>query len=91
MGWGRTLLLGEIGNRLDIADTERDVERLRRRVRSKAHRDEAQDARLAALEGENEQLKLYLASLIRLLVGKGLLSQDELATFVEIIDADDER
>jgi hypothetical protein len=25
MGWGRTLLLGDIGNRLDIEDTEQDI------------------------------------------------------------------
>ncbi len=29
MGWGRTLLLGDIGSRLDIADTERDIEKLK--------------------------------------------------------------
>ena len=28
MGWGRTLLLGDIGNRLDIEDTERDIAHL---------------------------------------------------------------
>jgi hypothetical protein len=86
MGWGRTLLLGDIGNRLDIEDTERDIAALQRRLRSKARTDRAQDERLAELERENDQLKLYLASLIRLLVGKDALSRDELAAFVELID-----
>ena len=90
MGWGRTLLLGDIGNRLDIADTERDIQSLRKRVRSKARTDQAQDERLEELERENDQLTLYLASLLRLLVGKGILSPDELAAFVDIIDTDDE-
>jgi len=90
MGWGRTLFLGDIGNRLDIADTERDVEGLRRRLRSKERSDQAQDKRLAELERENDQLKLYLASLIRLLVSKGTLSPDELAALVDGIDTDDE-
>ena len=88
MGWGRTFLLGDIGNRLDIADTERDVASLRRRLASKSRIDRGQDERLEELENENDQLKLYLASLIRLLVSKGTLSQDEITTFVEIIDAD---
>jgi len=88
MGWGRTFLLGDIGNRLDIADTERDVARLRRRLASKSRIDRGQDERLEELENENDQLKLYLASLIRLLVSKGTLSKDEITTFVEIIDAD---
>ena len=34
MGWARTLLLGDIGNRVDIADAERDVADVRRRHRS---------------------------------------------------------
>ena len=90
MGWGRTLLLGDIGNRLDIADTERDIASLRSRLRSKAGTDQAQDNRLEELESENDQLKLYLASLIRLLVSKGTLSRDEVAAFVDIIDPDKE-
>jgi len=91
MGWGRTLLLGDIGNRLDIADTERDIESLRKRVRSKSRTDQDQDARLKVLERENDQLKVYLASLLRVLVSKGTLSRGELEAFVDIIDADDEK
>ena len=49
MGWGRTLLLGDIGNRLDIADTERDIASLRTRLRSKAQTDQTQDKRLGEL------------------------------------------
>ena len=88
MGWGRTLFLGDIGNRLDIADTENDLKRLRRRVARKEQTDEAQEERLNDLELENEQLKLYLASLARLLVSKGVLSEGELNAFVDIIDED---
>jgi len=91
MGWGRTLLLGDIGNRLDIADTERDIAGLRSRLHSQDRTDQAQDERLRELERENDQLKLYLASLIRLLVSKGTLSHDELTAFVDFIDADEER
>jgi hypothetical protein len=32
MGWGRTLLLGDIGNRLDIEDTEKDIELLKKDI-----------------------------------------------------------
>ena len=89
MGWGRTLLLGDIGNRLDIADTERDIANLQSRLQSKAQTDQTQDKRLGELASENDQLKLYLASLIRLLVSKGILSHDELATFVQLIDTEE--
>ena len=88
MGWGRTFLLGDVGNRLDIEDTERDIARLRERLGSKVRTDRTQDKRLEELERENDHLNLYLASLIRLLVGKGVLSQQEVARLVDVIDAD---
>lgn len=86
MGWGRTLLLGDIGNRLDIADTERDVAALKQELGRKRNLDQSQDQALAALQQENEQLKLYLASLLRLLVSKNVVTQEELASFVHLID-----
>jgi hypothetical protein len=91
MGWGRTLLLGDIGNRLDIDDIEQDVAALRRMLRERTSADLAQDGRIAALERENEQLQLYLASLLRLLVGKGVIARDELKAFVDVIDEGESR
>ena len=44
--------------------------------------------RCVLIESESDQMKLYLASLIRLLVSKGTLSQDELVAFVDIIDSE---
>ena len=86
MGWGRTLFLGDIGNRLDIADAERDIKGLRTKIARKTGIDQAQEERLKELEHENEQIKLYLASLIGLLIRKGTLSEGELKPFVDIID-----
>ena len=78
--------LGDIGNRLDIADTERDIKNLHQKISKKSRVDQQQEERLKELEIENDQMKLYLASLIRLLVSKGTLSQHELHAFVDIID-----
>lgn len=89
MGWGRTFLLGDIGNRLDIADTEGDSENLRQMLRSKASTYQAQDWPIAEQQRESDQLELYLASLTRLLVKKGILSHAELTAFVDIIDEDE--
>ncbi len=88
MGWGRTLLLGDIGNRLDIQDTEDDIARLKTALFNQRGVDRSQDMEIADLKQENEQLKLYLSSLIRLLVSKGVVSKDEVATFVKLIDVD---
>ncbi len=58
MGWARTLLLGDIGNRMDIADAERDVADVRRQLRAGQHRDASQDEIIRRLQMENEQLEL---------------------------------
>lgn len=89
MGWGRTFLLGDIGNRLDIEDTEHDIALLKREMNSGAYKDKTQDEKISALVAENGELKLYLASLVRLLTNKGAISRDELKTMVEAIDAED--
>jgi hypothetical protein len=86
MGWARTLLLGDIGNRLDIGDAEEDIAALRRTLKKKANTDRSQDARLEALEQENDMLKLCVATLGRLLVGKGILTIQDLSGFAELID-----
>ncbi len=89
MGWGRTLLLGDIGNRLDIADTESDIAQLKQEISDKFHKDMSQDQKIDTLLNENAELKLYLASIIRLLTAKGVISKKELKTMVETIDAED--
>ncbi|MFM1822731.1 MAG: hypothetical protein RI967_997 [Planctomycetota bacterium] len=89
MGWGRTLFLGDIGNRLDIADAEREIAELRRELRGSHRKDLSQDERLAALAEENAQLKCCLTTLVWLLRSKNLLSAEELETMVRLVDGED--
>ena len=89
MGWGRTLLLGDIGNRLDIEDTERDISNLKREIAGSFNKDMSQDQKIDTLITENAQIKLYLASIIRLLTTKGVVSTGELRAMVEAVDAED--
>ena len=89
MGWGRTLLLGDIGNRLDIEDTEHDIARLKRELSTSFTKDMSQDEKIESLIQENAQLKLYLAGVIRLLTSKGTISKRELEKIVEKLDAED--
>lgn len=86
MGWGRTLFLGDIGNRLDIADAERAIEVLREGLTRSGAADRAQDERLAELEEENSELKLYLATLTRLLVDRGVIDEAALAAVVDAVE-----
>ena len=89
MGWGRTLLLGDVGNRLDIEDVERDVARLKRGLTDAHHLDMSQDERLAHVEARNAELTLYLSATLRLLRSKGMVDQSELEKIVDAIDASD--
>lgn len=89
MGWGRTLLMGDIGNRLDIEDVERDVAKLADVLCRQRRVDGSQDARIDQLEAEVCELKLYLATVIRLLVSKGSVTREEFARLVEAIDRTD--
>jgi hypothetical protein len=89
MGWGRTLLMGDIGNRLDIADTERDIASLKQEIAGSFRKDMSQDEKIGRLIAENAQLKLGFASLVRLLIRKGSISKDELAGVVAAVDAED--
>jgi hypothetical protein len=91
MGWGRTLFLGDVGNRLDIADAEQDIASLRLQLRESVRTDASQDQKLDMLAEENAELKLYLAAVVRLMVTKGVVSADELEKMVSMIDAEDGR
>ena len=89
MGWGRTLLLGDIGNRLDIADTEEEIHRIKREIGGGYRKDQSQDRKIEELQKENMELKLYLSSLIRILANKNTITHEELNVMVGLIDAED--
>lgn len=89
MGWARTLLLGDIGNRLDVEDCEEDIKILKTSLMQLNQGDLAQDQELLQLRRENDELKLYLSALIRLLTSKKVLTQEELRKMVDAVDAED--
>jgi hypothetical protein len=91
MGWGRMLLLGNWGQQMDIEDQKQEIEELRQQVETNTGvRDTTTlESRLALLEKENGELRLYLASLIKYLGHKGVLRQNEFRTLVEVIDKED--
>ncbi len=90
MGWGRMLLLGNWGQQMDIEDQRMEIEELRQQLATGARAgDTTLKNRVAQLETENSELRLYLASLIRYLGHKGVLRQDEFRKLVETIDLED--
>ena len=86
MGWGRMMLLGNVGQQLDIGDLEGTVEQMRGDLAQKDQVDRDQELDIERLKRENHDLKLYLATLIRLLVSKGALKQEEVEMIVSAIE-----
>ena len=86
MGWGRMMLLGNVGQQLDIGDLESAVNEMRGEVAEKEQVDREQGQDISQLKQENHELKLYLATLIRLLVGKGIVKQEEVTAIVSAIE-----
>jgi hypothetical protein len=86
MGWGRTLLLGDVGTQMNVNDVEREVESIRAYLQSQERDHSSQDARMEALQKENHDLKLYFVTLTRLLAEKKILSDEDLNRFVDRVD-----
>ncbi len=89
MGWARTLLLGDIGNRLDIADAEVDIHEIRIKQRSAESALNAKERDIATLKDELGRQKLATQALTRFLIEKGLIQATDLADFISQIDAED--
>jgi len=88
MGWGRMLLLGNVGQQLDIGDLNNEIAGMQNAFLENQQVDLQQAQSLAQLRRENQELKLYLATLMRLLVAKGVLKPEEVETTVRAIETE---
>ena len=89
MGWGRFLLLGNLGQQLDLADQSQEIEQLRQELRRSRSTTAARPDAVARLQEENDELRLYLAALVRLLTAKGIVRPEEIQRVEDIIDTED--
>ncbi len=90
MGWGRMLLLGDLGQQMDIQDTQAELARLKAAVSaSRAGAPRQADQAIAQLQDELGEIKLYLAALVRMLISAGVVTREEFATIVESVDGSD--
>ena len=87
MGWGRMLFLGNVGQQLDIGDVENAVTEMQSAFLENQQVDLKQQRNIAELRRENEELKLYLATVVRLLVSKGVLKPEEVEATVNAIES----
>ncbi len=74
MGWGRFLLLGNLGQQLDLGDQQRTLDDLRYNLEGQHRRDLKQDEQIRDLLQENVELKLTINRLASLLVQRGVIT-----------------
>jgi hypothetical protein len=98
MGWGRMLLLGNIGQQLDIQDAQKYQESLRNclntaieSLNTNQNVDEDQGFQIERLQKENTELKLYVTGLVHLLVSKNMIAESEMSHMVSIVDDSDQK
>ena len=83
MGWGRFLLLGDVGQQLDLRDQQAEMQRLRANVAGQHHLDARQDEQIRQLQDETVELKLTLNRLAQLLVSRGVLAAEDVEQLAE--------
>ncbi|QTN32788.1 hypothetical protein HZ994_10745 [Akkermansiaceae bacterium] len=85
----RTILLGDIGNRLDIADAEREISMVRAAHERSASKIRSRDQQIDAMRDEIGRQKLAIQALTRFLVDREIVSASELADFIREVDDED--
>jgi hypothetical protein len=80
------LLMGNVGQQLDIGELENAVGEMQSAFLENQRSDLDQARHIAALRRENQELTLYLATVVRLLVSKGVLQPAEVETIVRAIE-----
>ena len=86
MSWGSFLLVGDMGQQLDLTAQGEELGRLGRSLAKRRAKDLDQDAEITALAQENLNLKLGLAALVRLLAARGVVRAEEIADLVHVLD-----
>jgi hypothetical protein len=89
MGWGRFFLLGDLGQQLDLSDQRRELDKLRLLVRSRRRAALGIEEQVSELQSDADEVRLFLAATVRLLVSKGIVTKEEIQQFVDVIDAED--
>ena len=87
MNWARMLVLGDVGQQIDIESVESDVARLRARVHDQHRVDESQDAALITLRREVNELKVLVSELTRVLVASGAIPRETVERIAVALDA----
>ena len=89
MGWGRLVLLDDIGEQHDLAEHIAEIDVLRQRLNKTAMRQASVTDELRRLTVENNELKLYVSTIFRLLLDKEIITLEQVEALVTAIDRED--
>ena len=85
MDW-RLMLGGDWGQNAAIMEHQDRIAHMRRSLAATWGKDMDQDARIAALWRENQELKVAVASLVRLMLAKGVVGEGEVGELIEVLE-----
>jgi hypothetical protein len=89
MGWGQLVVLDDIGQQHDLAEHIAEIGVLRQRLNKTATRQASVADELRRLAVENNELKLYVSTIFRLLLDKEIVTLQEVEALVSAIDRED--
>ena len=85
MDW-RLMLGGDWGQNAAIMEHQDRIARMRRSLAATWGKDMDQDAQIAALWRENQELKVAVASLVRLMLAKGVVGEGEVGELIGVLE-----
>ena len=85
MDW-RLMLGGDWGQNLAIMEHQDRIARMRQSPAATWGKDMDQDAQIAALWRENQELKVGIASLVRLMLAKGVVGEGEVGELIAVLE-----
>jgi hypothetical protein len=74
---------------MDLGDLQAEIDSLKQQIRAKQAAPSSAEQRLEKLQQENDELKLYLAAILRMMVAKKLATVDEIKALVAAVDRED--
>lgn len=89
MSWIRQLLVGEWGEPVSPQEYEYQLSKRRSELRQMRRRSAGTGSPLERLQDENDELKLYVAALTRILVSKNIATSEEIEAIAYAIDKED--
>jgi len=89
MGFGEWILDSEWHRDAQTGKLRYEMDAVKRQLRRRREASRTVERSLEELQHENDELKLYLASVLRLLVGKGIATDEEIRAMVAAVDGED--